>query len=65
LVNVLIFVRLLLEIFSHGIFVLANRCFIAASAPKMLSCKIILSTLKIPGDLNRTFAFDKTCNLRY
>jgi hypothetical protein len=61
----LIFILLILDIFSHGVFVLTNRRDIVASGPKVLPYKILLSPLKIPGYLNRTFAFDKTNDLRY
>src|SRR3989339_226241 len=56
---------LLLDIFSHGIFVFPNRRDIIDSGPKMLTYKILLSSLEIPGYLNSSFAFDKTNDLRY
>jgi len=56
---------MLLDIFSYSIFVLINRRDIVASGPEVLLYKILLSTLKILGYLNRTFAFDKTNDLIY
>ena len=47
------------------ILILTNRRHIISSCPEVLTNKILLSSLKIPSDLNRAFAFDKTNNLRH
>ena len=42
-----------------------SRALLINSGPKVLPYKILLSSLKIPGHLNSTFALDISNNLRY
>ncbi len=59
LIHSFVFFFLVLDICPYSLFILTNCRYVITSCPKILPNKILLSTLKVTGNLNCAFSFDK------